>query len=100
MRRVISTFFASATVVIITLAARGWPPSNILDAFTAIFLGLGIAIGISLVQILYSNSPMKYSGGGVEVSTKLPYKSDTPISSSDEPSLPDPLNHGLEPPLL
>ncbi len=94
MKRWFTTTVASAAAIVLVLAARGWPPNSLIDAFTALLLALGITI---LAALAAENIPTVR--GGVARS-----ESEPPSPSSDvdteRSALPDPLDHGLEPPLI
>ena len=93
MKRWFTTTVASATAIVLVLAARGWPPNSVIDAFTVLLLALGIAI---LAALVAENIPAAKGGGGGTTSNSSAPSSD----SSLQKALPDPLDHGLEPPLI
>ena len=94
MKRWFTTTVASAAAIVLVLAARGWPPDSLIDAFTALLLALGITI---LAALVAENIPAVRDGVGRN-------ESKSPSSSADSDperrALPDPLDHGLEPPLI
>ena len=94
MKRWFTTTVASATAIVLVLAARGWPPNSVIDAFTVLLLALGIAI---LAALVAENIPVAREGAGRSKSGPSASVSD---SEFQKKPLPDPLDHGLEPPLI
>ena len=93
MKRGFTTTVASAAAIVFVFGARGWPPDSLIDAFTALFLALGIAI---LAALVAEKIPITRDDAVILQSKPLHH----PEPGPEAIALPDPLDYGLEPPLI